>query len=52
MNNKTLKMAMAALAVAAATGANATHTDDEALKAARKKNGSMPHEEKTMKLGG
>ena len=35
MNNKTLKMAMAALAVSAATGANAMLTDDEALKAAR-----------------
>ena len=52
MNNKTLKMAMAALAVSAATGANAMLTDDEALEAAREVLGRMTLEEKTMMLGG
>ena len=52
MNNKTLKMTLAALAVTAATGTQAMLTDDEALKAAREVLGKMTLEEKTMLLGG
>ena len=52
MNNTTLKMTMAALAVAAAAGAQAMLTDDEALKAARATLAKMTLEEKTMLLGG
>ena len=52
MNNTTLKMTMAALAVAAAAGAQAMLKDDEALKAAREVLAKMTLEEKTMLLGG
>ena len=52
MNNTTLKMTMAALAVAAAAGAQAMLADDEALKAARATLAKMTLEEKTMLLGG
>ena len=52
MNKTTLKMALAALAVSAATGAKAMLTDEEALKAAREVLAKMTLEEKTMLLGG
>ena len=52
MNNITLKMTMAALAVSAATGARAMLTDDEALKAARETLAKMTLEEKTMLTAG
>ena len=52
MNKTTLKMALTALAVSAATGAKAMLTDEEALKQARAILAKMTLEEKTMLLGG
>ena len=52
MNKTTLKMALTALAVSAATGAKAMLTDEEALKQAREVLAKMTLEEKTMLLGG
>ena len=52
MNNTTLKMAVALLAVSAAAGTQAMLTDDEALKAARETLAKMTLEEKCQMLGG